>query len=289
MKKTKVKIIFPIFIAVIIVSAAALLCLNPHYLYITGEYLGTSCKKVEITETAPKDIVPVSLDELKARSNIEFDQSLMLINTDYPIDEDFAPEITEYKDTGVMMNEPMQESYAALSSAVSEKFDTRLYVASDFRTWEQQAEEYADNPSTAIKPGSSEHQAGLALDLYVKYYAGEGFIKSQAGQFVNSSCYEYGFIIRYPSFGKNKTGIGYEPWHIRYVGTPHAKIIYNNHLTLEEYILSFEEGVWYRTEGYLISRQRLSEDNTLNIPQGCESGTISPDNTGKYIITLKIS
>lgn len=86
--------------------------------------------------------------------------------------------------------------------------------------------------------------------------------------------------------GKETTGIKYEPWHIRYVGMPHAKIIYNNHITLEEYVFSLENGVWYEVDGYLISRQKLSSNNTLNIIENSSNIVISPDNTGSYIITL---
>ena len=104
--------------------------------------------------------------------------------------------------------------------------------------------------------------------------------------FVNSHCHEYGFIVRYPSYGEEQTGIRFEPWHIRFVGQPHADIIYNNKLTLEEYISELKEGVCYETERYFILRQR-AEDGQLLLPTGCESYVISPDNTGCYLVTGK--
>ena len=91
--------------------------------------------------------------------------------------------------------------------------------------------------------------------------------------------------IRYPSYGKSSTGIKFEPWHIRYVGKPHAAIIYNDRLTLEKYIDSFETGEWYSAEGYLISRQTVGESVTM--PKAFGSAVVSPDNTGCYIITVK--
>ncbi len=132
------------------------------------------------------------------------------------------------------------------------------------------------------------HETGLALDVYVKFYASYGFLKTEAGRFVNSECSEYGFIIRYPIFGQAKTGMKYEPWHIRYVGEPHARIIYNGHITLEEYISSLEPSAWYEAEEYLISRQMPRDDGELLLPTEFERAVISPDNTGGYIITLEL-
>ncbi len=80
-------------------------------------------------------------------------------------------------------------------------------------------------------------------------------------------------------------GEKFEPWHIRYVGKPHAAIIYNDRLTLEKYIDSFETGEWYSADGYLISRQTVGESVTM--PKAFGSAVISPDNTGCYIITVK--
>ena len=102
------------------------------------------------------------------------------------------------------------------------------------------------------------------------------------------NCYKYGFILRYPSYETEiSTGYEYEPWHIRYVGAPHAKIIYNNQLTLEEYILSLKDNVWYEIDGYLISRQMPGDNASLTLPNKYSSAVISPDNTGSYIITIK--
>ena len=49
-------------------------------------------------------------------------------------------------------------------------------------------------------------------------------------------CYEYGFILRFPKDKSDVTGIVYEPWHYRYVGTDAAKAIQEKGITLEEYV-----------------------------------------------------
>lgn len=284
MKRKPKWIVICVIISIII--AAAVLYYNSHFLYILGENFGVNCEKIEVGTANPDHITQFTLDELNANEKVQFDQSMMLINTEFTLESDFVPAVSQYKDTEVQMNDCMHEAYDQLSAAVTKDTGKKLLVISDYRTQEEQEDKYEDDASTATKPGASEHQSGLALDVCVQYHAGYGFIKTDAGQFVNSNSWKYGFIIRYPSYGKNETGIKYEPWHIRYVGEPHAKIIYNNHLTLEEYITSLEDGVWYEVDEYLISRQKLSDKNTLSLPAKYSGVVISPDNTGSYIITV---
>lgn len=284
--KKKAKWIVLFCVIVLVIGGAVVLHSNPHYLYILGESIGVNCDKVELNTVVPNNVKQFTLEELKANDKVKFDQSTMLINTEYLIQEDYVPSLSQYKDTDVQINECLQEAYEKLSLAVSEETGSKLYVSSGYRTEEKQQELYEEDSSNANIPGASEHQTGLALDVYVQYNAGFGFIKTDAGQFVNSKCWEYGFIIRYPSFGKAETGMKYEPWHIRYVGEPHAKIIYNNHLTLEEYIHSLDYGTWYEIDNYLISRQKVDDNGTLSLPDSFTNAVISPDNTGSYIITI---
>jgi D-alanyl-D-alanine dipeptidase/carboxypeptidase len=89
-------------------------------------------------------------------------------------------------------------------------------------------------------PGHSEHQSGLAIDLGHKQEEID-FIRPEfpdtgiCGAFRRKAA-KYGFIERYPRGREEVTGIGHEPWHFRYVGIPHARIMEQNKLTLEEYI-----------------------------------------------------
>lgn len=287
MRKKRILIFVAGCFVLILAAAAVFLCLNPQYPFIAGEFIGVRCKKTEFTAVLPEGLYKKSIGELADDDRVRFDQSLMLVNTDHMLGDNFVPEIGSYGDSGVQMNVCMMQSYAALSSAVNEKTGERLLVSSDYRTYEQQVEEYDKDPTVATKPGASEHQTGLALDVYVPYFASYGFIKNEAGRFVDSECWKYGFIIRYPVYGEKETGIVFEPWHIRYVGEPHAGIIYNNHLTLEGYIDLLEDGTWYSSDGYMISRQTPS-DSTLVLPADFREAVISPDNTGGYIITLVI-
>lgn len=270
-----------------IIAISVLVGVNFDKIYVLGEKIGIVCRPIAINESTVNGFVEESLSVLLDDPRVSFDQSLILVNTEYMLKDDFVPQIKEYKQTGVYMSECMIESYAAMSAHISDRFGKKLYVSSDLRTKEEQEELYAADPNTATLPGASEHQTGLALDVYVAYYAGDGFVKSDVGRYVNSNSWKYGFIIRYPSYAEDVTGIRYEPWHIRYVGHPHADVIYNNHTTLEEYILSLEIGQWYEIDGYLVCRQEMGENGNLEIPESFDEMVISPDNTGCYIITVR--
>ena len=125
-----------------------------------------------------------------------------------------------------------------------------LYATSGYRSYSTQkaifdrkaAErgEQAANRSVA-KPGYSEHQTGLAMDIEGETTLGTGlteaFGESPEGIWVAEHCHEYGFIIRYPKDKTNITGYIYEPWHIRYVGVEAATEITELGVTFEEYIL----------------------------------------------------
>ena len=286
--KKKLKIIIIIVSVLAAITAIAVIVgLNWHKIYLLAEKNGIFCDEVTITQKDTLEMEKITLEELESDVRVTFDQSLMLINTQYLLPEDFVPSVSEYKSTTVYMNDCMLDAYAKLSAAVTEKTGKKLYVSSDFRSAEEQEALYLEDPLTATIPGASEHQSGLALDVYVAYFSGDGFLRSPSGRFVNSHCHEYGFIIRYPSYGEDVTGIRFEPWHIRYAGQPHASVIYNNHITLEEYVLGLEIGKWYEIDGYLVSRREMGEQGTLDMPTEFESCTISPDNTGSYIITIK--
>ncbi len=224
-----------------------------------------------------------TLESLREDERITFDQSGMLVNTQNMLPEDFEAEITEYKDTGVRMNSAMTEAYAALSARILEQFGQKLFVRSSYRTAEEQAQQILEEGEKATAVGASEHQTGLALDVYVKSYAGAAFIKSEVGQWVNGRCWEYGFIIRYPYYKENVDGIGYEPWHIRYVGKPHAEILYKESLTLEEYIALLADGQWRQYGNTCISRQSGEQ---IVLPTEFVSATVSPDNGGGYLVTV---
>lgn len=240
---------------------------------------------VDLTETMlTVETKEWGLDELMAREDVVFCDSLMLVNTAHPLPDGYEATLTEYN--GAYMNPLMVNSYIALRDAVQRETDIRIYVASDFRTAEEQAELIASGKEgETAGVGASEHQTGLALDVYAPRYDGKKLLRSPAGRMVNDVCHEYGFIIRYPKGGERITGISYEPWHLRYVGAPHARIIGESGITLEEYVDLLTPNVWYASGEYLISRRT---PDCLSLPLVWQSCEISPDNTGHYIVTIQL-
>lgn len=91
-------------------------------------------------------------------------------------------------------------------------------------------------------PGMSEHQTGLAVDmttrslLQTKNPLSEAFSKTREGKWLSENSWKYGFVIRYQPEKTKYTGIMSEPWHLRYVGLPHAEIMHKNKYCLEEYL-----------------------------------------------------
>lgn len=131
--------------------------------------------------------------------------------------------------------------------AAGEKEDIILYGVSGYRSYARQKQIYDKNIATrgqaatdavSAKPGSSEHQTGLTIDVSarsVNFRLDQSFGDTKEGKWLARNAHLYGFIIRYP-YGKSKiTGYSYEPWHIRFVGKTVAAYLYENELTLEEY------------------------------------------------------
>ena len=87
-------------------------------------------------------------------------------------------------------------------------------------------------------PGTSEHQLGLAVDIIDSYYTelDEGQEDTDVQRWLMANSWRYGFILRFPNGSSDITGIIYEPWHYRYVGTDYAKEIYERGITLEEFV-----------------------------------------------------
>ncbi|MBQ7288694.1 MAG: M15 family metallopeptidase [Clostridia bacterium] len=104
---------------------------------------------------------------------------------------------------------------------------------SKFATREE-CEKYVLTFST--RPGTSEHQSGLSLDMHNLGSANSAFAKEPEAKWLAENCYRFGFILRYPDGKTDITGIKYEPWHFRYVGRYHATRMQELGLCLDEYI-----------------------------------------------------
>lgn len=136
------------------------------------------------------------------------------------------------------------EMYAKMADAARSD-GISMYVVSAYRTENYQrslynnkvrsgGKVYADNYSA--RPGHSEHQTGLAVDINSTYVS---FENSAAYRWLQKHAHEYGFIMRYPKGKEWITGYAYEPWHYRYVGIDAATIIHEEGITYEEYYAKY--------------------------------------------------
>ncbi len=129
---------------------------------------------------------------------------------------------------------------------------TTAYRSYGFQSilWNNAVERYGteeDANNMVARPGESEHQSGLAVDISSAendYQLNENFGDTEAGKWVAEYADEYGFILRYPADKTDITGYGFEPWHLRYVGVTAAEEISGQGVVLEEYIETLKtEGV----------------------------------------------
>lgn len=114
---------------------------------------------------------------------------------------------------------------------------------SGYRSYKSQKEIYYNRVKSqglkkaneyVAKPGTSEHQTGLCIDLTNE---DRWFVEvTKEAKWLKENAHKFGFILRYPKSKEDITGKKFEPWHIRYVGEDIAKYIYENNLTLEEYV-----------------------------------------------------
>ncbi|MBE7031285.1 MAG: hypothetical protein E7409_07705 [Ruminococcaceae bacterium] len=117
-------------------------------------------------------------------------------------------------------------SMRVISAYRTEAYQTNLYNNKLRTTGKVNAERYS------ARPGHSEHQTGLAVDICSTNRA---FEYTPEFQWLQEHAHEYGYILRYQKGKEWITGYAYEPWHYRYVGTDAAKRIHEEGVTYEEY------------------------------------------------------
>ncbi len=131
--------------------------------------------------------------------------------------------------------------------AASKKAGLDLRAVSGYRSYKRQVAIYKNNVATkgqaytdrvSARPGTSEHQTGLAIDVSgpgIGYGLEQSFGSTKEGKWLKQHAPEYGFIIRYTEKGQSSTGYTWEPWHIRYIGKAIAEDVTSKGMTLEQY------------------------------------------------------
>lgn len=205
----------------------------------------TSAPPASDTDPAPELPEPVR----------EPDWRLTLVNEANPLPEDYEPETAE-ADNGYLFDIRAVEPLRALLQAGREA-GLDLVVTSGWRSWAYQEQLFEDKVARVMsgtgldraaaeeaaaeevaRPGTSEHQLGLAVDIISNAHPelNEAWAETEEAQWLKAHCAEYGFILRYPPEKSEITGITWEPWHFRYVGEEAAVYIMENELCLEEYL-----------------------------------------------------
>jgi D-alanyl-D-alanine carboxypeptidase len=172
------------------------------------------------------------------------------VNATNPLSNDYRPAelVNLYAQKGkhfALMEDDIKaerivyEAMEAMFMAAQSDGVRGFIITSGYRTREEQQALYnSTTTGTAAKPGTSEHETGLAFDVGAKSH--EDFGASPQFEWLKAHCAEYGFILRYPLGLEDVTGYPYEPWHYRYVGAKAAAVIMENGITLEQYCEQYE-------------------------------------------------
>ena len=149
------------------------------------------------------------------------------------------------KNESLMIRSVVYDNFIKMADD-AKKDNIDLFVVSAYRTWEKQNNLFNNSQEAhglehallySAKPGHSEHQLGLALDLNV---TNTGFAKTPAYKWLKDNAYKYGFIERYPEGKESITGYGYEPWHYRYLGKQITTKMFEDNITYEEYLVKYK-------------------------------------------------
>ncbi len=186
----------------------------------------------------------------------------VLVNRTYNLSETYIPaDLVKLTDVPTVLSNPevnqlRSVAYDALKelfAAAKEEAGYNLYARSGYRSYATQVSLYssyvANHGRTAAdtfsaKPGQSEHQTGLAMDITceaMNFQLDDTFGETEEGKWVSENAHRFGFIIRYPKGKEDITGYMYEPWHLRYLGVELATDVYESGLTLEEYFQSVND------------------------------------------------
>lgn len=178
--------------------------------------------------------------------------NLILVNKHYKLEKDYIPKNLiklDYSFTSgidVLADIEASEAFELMSTDAS-IIGLNIKTISAYRSYEYQKNLYENyilnDPQEIVdtysaRPGHSEHQTGLAFDIYNVEKPYTSFGETKEFEWLKLNAYKYGFIIRYTSDNSYITGYKNEPWHIRYVGVNNATYIYNKNISLEEYILN---------------------------------------------------
>lgn len=178
----------------------------------------------------------------------------ILVNKTHPLSPDYIPEdlvLTKvpFKEEKFLEKKLLRKTAAFALERLFTHASCLGYsfvAVSGYRSYQRQQEIFSSHVEkyglehaslVSAKPGCSEHQTGLAMDISLpslSYELLSDFGDTIEGQWLANNACHFGFILRYPADKVHITGYTYEPWHFRYVGIPLATHLTKYHLTMEE-------------------------------------------------------
>lgn len=173
------------------------------------------------------------------------DGYLIICNKYHKLQNNYVPDLVSLAGFGGGQMERVAASYFKEMSKAAKKDGISIYNVSGYRSYNTQNSLYngyvsrdgkAKADTYSARPGTSEHQTGLATDINS---VSSSFENTKAFKWLANNSYKYGFILRYPKGKEFITGYMYEPWHYRYVGVDVAKFIYEKGITYEEYYATY--------------------------------------------------
>lgn len=239
-------IITTIIIVVFVTIAAGLFLFFTLYDWSGSNHWEQSLSASNVTQTTSSQLGMTSREPIAFRQLD--DPLLVLVNSEHKMPTGADSRVIER--FGIILDERAMEAYEQMYAAAI-KDNISLWVSSSYRDATLQGQLYQkeidDNLKKGMieneaveaankavqKAGYSEHNTGLAFDFNG---ATDDFQYTKAYAWLMQNAVDYGFILRYPQNKEDITGIMYEPWHFRYVGTEHAKKMNSLDMCLEEYV-----------------------------------------------------
>lgn len=179
--------------------------------------------------------------------------SLMLVNKFNNLSKDYNPkDLVNVSNvysfgSGQKLRKEAFDAFKDMFNAAKEE-NLTLIINSSYRTYDEQEETYNDYynrngkkyaDGIAARPGYSEHQTGLSIDIQTYKSSAKTFENFEEFKWLQKNAHKYGYILRYPKGKEYLTGYNYESWHYRYVGVKAATYIYKNNITYDEYYAYF--------------------------------------------------
>ncbi|WP_027087125.1 D-Ala-D-Ala carboxypeptidase VanY [Cohnella panacarvi] len=262
-------------------------------------------REVSINHLGTGGVVGVSQGSTKT-IQISKDQiykgNLILVNKTYPLHKGSTAsdivnlyEHRELLDGFGLLNDQIRlptdlvQRFSDMVAGAAKDGVDHFLISSGYRDRTEQNKLYEEKGSDyALPAGHSEHNLGLSLDIGSSLAP---MNEAPEGKWLKDNASDYGFILRYPKNKTKITGIQYEPWHFRYVGLPHSRIMQEKNMALEEYLdfLRKQKSISVNVggESYKVMYKPVARETTVQLPAGSEY-EVSGNNMDGVIVTVRV-